>query len=250
MINLSVNLNKVCLLRNSRGGENPSPRVAAETVIAAGAQGITLHWREDNRHATAADVRELCALAKERGVEFNLEGDARQELLDLAVRVKPTQFTLVPVTPGEVTSDHGWDLPKQTQLIRPILSRVHDAGIRSAIFVDVHTDAALAAETGTQRIEIYTEPYAKAFGTAKEAHEFFRLAKCASSAARLGLGVNAGHDLDLKNLPRLAREVPELAEVSIGHALLADALYLGLAQAVSAYARAARGEEVPAPRTR
>ncbi len=223
-MNLSVNLNKICLLRNSRGGGNPSPRYAAETVIEAGAQGITLHWREDNRHAKAADVRELCALAKDRGVEFNLEGDARKELVDLALEIKVTQFTLVPVTPGEVTSDHGWELPRQNDVVAPICARINDAGIRSAIFVDVHSDMQPVAESGTQRIEIYTEPYARAFGTPKEQFEFERLAKCARAATALGMGVNAGHDLDLRNLPRLAREIPELLEVSIGHALLADAI--------------------------
>lgn len=250
-INLSVNLNKVALLRNSRGADNPSPIRAAITCIDAGVAGLTLHWREDNRHTRQEDVRELCALAKERGVEFNLEGDTRAELVDLALALEVTQFTLVPVTPGEVTSDHGWDLPRQTELIRPILARVNDAGIRTAIFMDpVPEHMALAADAGTQRVEIYTEPYAAAFGTARQESEFLRLRESCRQAHEAGLGVNAGHDLNLANTPILAREVPELVEVSIGHALICDALYMGLDAAVRAYLQATRGIEVEAPVTR
>lgn len=249
-INLSVNLNKVALLRNSRGANNPSVRVAAQTCIRAGVQGLTLHWREDERHTRQADVRELCALAKDRGVEFNLEGDQRPELWKLALEVKPTQFTLVPVTPGEITSDHGWDLPRQHDVVKPILDRINDAGIRSAIFMEVGvTDMAPAAATGAQRIEIYTEPYAKAFGTENQDRELERFAACARAAADAGLGVNAGHDLDLRNMPPVARRIPELLEVSIGHALLADALYIGLEEAVRRYLAVCRGEQVDAPTT-
>jgi pyridoxine 5-phosphate synthase len=242
-MNLSVNLNKVALLRNSRGGRNPAPRVAAETCIRAGVAGLTLHWREDNRHTREDDVRDLCALARERGVEFNLEGDGREELVRLALELRPTQFTLVPVRPGEVTSDHGWDLPRQHEEVSSILARVNDAGMRSAIFVDVDADMEAAARTGTQRIEIYTEPYAQAFGTSAQAAELGRVAACARAAVAAGMGVNAGHDLDLRNTPLLAREVPEILEASIGHALLADALYLGLEPAVRAYLAACAGQE-------
>jgi len=243
-INLSVNLNKVALLRNSRGGVNPAPVVAAETCIRAGAAGLTLHWREDNRHTREKDVRDLVALARERGVEFNLEGDGREELIRLALAIRPTQFTLVPTRPGEVTSDHGWDLPRQHHEVAALIARVNDAGMRSAIFVDVDLDMNAAAATGTQRVEIYTEPYARAFGTAAQATELARVKSCARAAAAAGMGVNAGHDLDLRNTPLLAREVPEMLEVSIGHALLADALYLGLEPAVRAYVRACRGEQI------
>jgi pyridoxine 5-phosphate synthase len=248
-INLSVNLNKVALLRNSRGHANPSPRIAAETCIKAGVAGLTLHWRDDNRHTRADDVRELCALAKDRGVEFNLEGDQREELVALALELKPTQFTLVPVTPGEVTSDHGWDLPAQAEVLKPILDRVNDAGIRSAIFMEVGADMAPVAEVGSQRVELYTEPYANAFGTADDEAEFVKLRDTARAATALGIGVNAGHDLDLRNTPRLAREVPELLEVSIGHALLCDALYVGLPEALGRYLAVCRGEDVDAPIT-
>lgn len=249
-LNLSVNLNKVCLLRNSRGGGNPSPLRAAEVCIDNGVAGLTLHWRQDNRHTRADDVRALCAYARERGVEFNLEGDARAELIDLALEVRPTQFTLVPVTPGEVTSDHGWDLPRETATIKPILARINDAGIRTAIFMDAATETMpLAAETGTQRIEIYTEPYAAAFGTADQQAELERLRDCARAAVACGMGVNAGHDLNLLNTPLVAREIPEIVEVSIGHALLCDALYIGLAEAVRRYVKVTRGEQVDAPAT-
>ena len=243
-INLSVNLNKVALLRNSRGGANPSPIVAAETCIRAGASGLTLHWREDSRHTREGDVRDLVALARERGVEFNLEGDGRPELVGLALELRPTQFTLVPTRPGEVTSDHGWDLPRQQAEVAAIIGRVNDAGMRSAIFVDVDLDMGAAAASGTQRVEIYTEPYARGFGTPRQAGELARIQACARAAVAAGMGVNAGHDLDLRNTPLLAREVPEMLEVSIGHALLADALYLGLDPAVRAYVRACAGQEI------
>jgi pyridoxine 5-phosphate synthase len=248
-INLSVNLNKVALLRNSRGARNPAPRVAAETCIRAGAAGLTLHWREDNRHTRAEDVRELVQLARERRVEFNLEGDGRDELIALALELRPTQFTLVPVKPGEVTSDHGWDLPRQSDEVRSMLAPIERAGIRTAIFVDVDADMEAAAATGAHRIEIYTEPYAKGFATPAQEREFERLRACARAAARAGLGVNAGHDLDLRNTPLLARAVPEILEVSIGHALLSDALYIGLEPAVRAYVAACRGEETEPPLT-
>ncbi|HTM22899.1 MAG TPA: pyridoxine 5'-phosphate synthase [Kofleriaceae bacterium] len=249
-MNLSVNLNKVALLRNSRGARNPGPLRAAEVCIDAGVAGLTLHWRQDNRHARASDVRAFAALCHQRGVEFNLEGDARAELIEIALEVRPTQFTLVPVTPGEVTSDHGWDLPRQTAQIAPILHRIDAAGIRTAIFMDPVPDLmAAAAATGTRRVEIYTEPYAAAWGTPHQQQRYDELRATCRAATAAGLGVNAGHDLDLHNTPILAREVPEILEVSIGHALLADALHLGLAEAVRRYLQATRGQEVDAPLT-
>jgi pyridoxine 5-phosphate synthase len=249
-IALSVNLNKVALLRNSRGGNNPSPRVAATTCIDAGASGITLHWREDERHTRASDVRDLRALCRDRGVEFNLEGDLRPALIDLACEVRVDQCTLVPVTPGEITSDHGFLLPQESASIMPTLAKLEAQGIRTSIFMDANaSQIEHAAKTGARRIEIYTGPYAEAQGTAGAEAEFIRVRDTARAAAAQGMGVNAGHDLDLRNLPRLAREVPEINEVSIGHALLADALYLGLAETIRRYIAACRGEEVDAPRT-
>ena len=250
-INLSVNLNKVALLRNSRGGTNPSPRVAGATCLDSGAYGLTLHWRADNRHTRAEDVRALRALCAERGAEFNLEGDAREELIALAIEQRVTQFTLVPVKPGEVTSDHGWELPRQHDIVAPIVARLKAEGIRTAVFVDANPEMMPAvASTGVDRIEIYTEPYAAAWGTPQLAAELARAKRTAVAAVAAGLAVNCGHDLDLRNTPLLAREVPEIVEASIGHALLADALYLGLAEAVRRYARACRGEAVDAPVTR
>ncbi len=247
---LSVNLNKVALLRNSRGAANPSPAWAAETCIAAGADGLTLHWREDNRHTLARDVRDLYSIAEARGVELNLEGDTRDELVNLAIELPVAQLTLVPVVPGEVTSDHGWSLPQQTDLIAPIVARAKRAGIRVSIFVDaVPADMEAAAATGADRVEIYTEPYAAAYGGPRQDEELGRIRQTALAAVEAGMGVNAGHDLSVENLPLLARSVPEIEEVSIGHALVCDALYVGLEAAVRAFVAATRGESVRSPRT-
>lgn len=249
-ISLSVNLNKVALLRNSRGGSNPSPRKAAVTCLDAGASGITLHWREDNRHTREADVRDIRSLCRERGVEFNLEGDLREELVALACEIRVDQCTLVPVTPGEVTSDHGFSLPQERETLVPTIARLNDRGIRTAIFMDAHAEAMeQAVKTGVARVEIYTGPYAGAQGTPAAEAEFERVRSTARAAVTFGLGVNAGHDLDLRNLPRLAREVPEIDEASIGHAITADALYLGLAETIRRYVAACRGETVEAPTT-
>jgi pyridoxine 5-phosphate synthase len=248
---LSVNLNKVCLLRNSRGGTNPAPIVAGKVCLDAGAYGLTLHWRADERHTRVGDVRELRALCAERGAEFNLEGDQRPAIIDLAEELAVTQFTLVPVTPGEVTSDHGWDLPRQHDVVAPIMARLAAAGVRTSVFVDPNAAMmAAVAATGANRIEIYTEPYAAAFGTPPLKAELERVQATARAAAALGMGVNAGHDLDLRNLPLLARTAPEIVEVSIGHALLADALHVGLGEAVRRYVRACNGEAVDAPVTK
>jgi len=249
-ISLSVNLNKVALLRNSRGSANPSPSVAGQTCLDAGAYGLTLHWRADNRHTRVEDVRALRALCDRRGAEFNLEGDDRDELTALALELSVTQFTLVPVKPGEVTSDHGWDLPREHATVAPIVARLKAKGIRTAVFVDPVPEMMPAvAATGVDRIEIYTEPYAAAWGTAKLKDELDRTKRTAAAAVAVGMKVNAGHDLNLRNTPLLARTVPEIIEASIGHALLADALYLGLGESVRRYVRACRGEAVDAPIT-
>jgi pyridoxine 5-phosphate synthase len=249
-IALSVNLNKVALLRNSRGGSNPSPRVAANTCLDAGASGITLHWRHDNRHTRESDVRDLRALCAERRVEFNLEGDLRDELIALACEIGVDQCTLVPVTPGEITSDHGFSLPREAAAIMPTIARLNDRGIRTSIFVDANASMMEeAAKTGTRRVEIYTGPYAGAHAAGAAEAEFGRVRETARAAVACGMGVNAGHDLDLRNLPRLAREVPEITEASIGHAIIADALYLGLDETIRRYVKACRGEAVEAPAT-
>jgi pyridoxine 5-phosphate synthase len=251
LIRLSVNLNKVALLRNSRGGDNPGPLYAARTCIQAGAAGITLHLREDRRHALEQDVRSIARLCAEQGVEFNLEGDPRPELIALALQIKPTQLTLVPVTPGEVTSNHGWDLPRQSELLAPIVRAAQAEGIRVAVFLDAEPAAVpLAAQVGADRIEIYTEPYAAAFGSDGQGRQLDLVRSCSLAAQREGLGVNAGHDLDLHNLPLLARFVPEILEVSIGHALIADALYLGLEESVRRYLVACAGHDVATIQTK
>ena len=249
-ISLSVNLNKVALLRNSRGATNPAPLVAGATCLDHGAYGLTLHWRADHRHTRIEDVRALRALCEQRGAEFNLEGDDREELIALAIELRVTQFTLVPVRPGEITSDHGWDLPRQHEVVAPIVERVKKHGIRTAIFMDCVPEAmAAAAATGVDRVELYTEPYASAFGTPQFAAELERVKQTAQAAVAAGMKVNAGHDLNLRNTPPLARAVPEIIEASIGHALVADALYIGLAETVERYVRACRGEDVDAPVT-
>lgn len=249
-LSLSVNLNKVALLRNSRGALNPAPAVAAATCLDAGAYGITLHWRADNRHTRIDDVRAIRALCRARGAEFNLEGDDREELIALADELAVTQFTLVPVTPGEITSDHGWDLPRQADIVAPIALRLKRRGVRTAIFVDPAPEMmAAAAATGVDRVEIYTEPYASAWGTPRLVGELERLRATARAAVAAGMKVNAGHDLNLRNTPLVAREIPEIVEASIGHALIADALYLGLAESVRRYVRACAGSAVDAPVT-
>jgi pyridoxine 5-phosphate synthase len=249
-ISLSVNLNKIALLRNSRGATNPSPTIAGQTCLDAGAYGLTLHWRADNRHTRAEDVRALRTLCERRGAEFNLEGDDREELVDLAIELSVTQFTLVPVRPGEVTSDHGWEVPRQHDLIAPIIERLRAKGIRTAMFMDCEPDAmAVAAATGVDRVELYTEPYASAFGKPEFMTEIERVKRTAQAAVAAGMKVNAGHDLNLRNTPMLARTVPEIVEASIGHALISDALYIGLAEAVRRYVRVCNGEAVDAPVT-
>ncbi len=250
-INLSVNLNKVALLRNSRGATNPGVLMAGQTCLEHGAYGLTLHWRADNRHARVDDVRVLRKLCQERNAELNLEGDERAELIELAEELAVTQFTLVPVRPGEVTSDHGWSLPQQHDVVAPIVKRLKAVGVRTAIFVDAVPEMmAAAAATGVDRVEIYTEPYAAAFGQLGFAAELAKVRATARAAVAAGMGVNAGHDLNLLNTPILAREVPEILEASIGHALLADALYLGLGETVRRYVAACRGEDMAAPRTK
>ena len=220
-IHLSVNLNKVALLRNARGANNPSPRVAAHTCLDAGAHGLTLHWRADNRHTRADDVRDLRAICLERGAEFNLEGDDRDELIALALQLRVTQFTLVPVRPGEITSDHGWDLPRQHDQLAPILARLNDAGIRTAIFMEADARPHGARPPGPAPAGSSSTPSPTPRRGAPPDRRTNSRASATPRGPRVaaGLEVNAGHDLDLRNTPRLARDVPEIVEVSIGHAL-------------------------------
>jgi pyridoxine 5-phosphate synthase len=238
---LSVNVNKFATLRNSRGGSVPDLCEAARVILDAGAMGITVHPRADERHIRRSDVAVLAQLVADRArpAEYNIEGDPRPDLMDLVCEVRPTQCTLVPVRPGEVTSEAGWDPASRTTLA-PIVRRLQSNGIRVSVFVDANeASVRLAAELGAERIELYTEPFAREFATSPEAglRSFEQFAAMSKLAHELGLGVNAGHDLDLHNLV-LFRNLPHLAEVSIGHALVCDALYVGLQQTVRNYVEA------------
>jgi pyridoxine 5-phosphate synthase len=246
VIALSVNVNKVATLRNSRGGSVPSVIEAAKVCIDAGVQGITVHPRADARHITFSDVRELSALlAPLRGrVEFNIEGDPRPELLDLVHEVRPDQCTLVPVRPGEITSQAGWSPDAPADEMRRIVGELRARGIRVSLFVDPELSAVdWAADMGGDRVELYTEPFARAAKEGGRALEL-SLASYVAAAGRAddrGLGVNAGHDLDLDNLP-IFRRVPHVAEVSIGHALISRALFVGLDRTVREYLAVLAGE--------
>jgi pyridoxine 5-phosphate synthase len=236
MVRLSVNVNKIALLRNSRGGSIPDVVQAARTCIAAGCHGITVHPRPDARHITTADVLNLAAMLT---VEFNLEGFPSSAFLALVDRVKPTQATLVPDLPNVLTSDAGWELEANAAWLRDVLARLRDAGVRSSLFLEPDPkQIERARELGADRIELFTGPYAKAFGTAT-GQQILRAHRDAARLARkIGLGVNAGHDLDLKNIPAYVKTVKGLQETSIGHAIVNDALYMGLTHTVKAYLKA------------
>jgi pyridoxine 5-phosphate synthase len=233
MVRLSVNVNKIALLRNSRGGALPSVVQAARTCIAAGCHGITVHPRPDARHITRQDVLELAEMLP---VEFNIEGYPSPEFLDLVCSVKPTQATLVPDPPDVLTSNAGWNLTAEADWLNDILKRLKGEGIRTSLFLE--PDASQiehARKLGADRIELYTGPYAHAFGTPEEKEILAAHREAARLARSIGLGVNAGHDLDLKNIPAYVKSVRGLQEVSIGHALISDALYMGLTRTVRAY---------------
>jgi pyridoxine 5-phosphate synthase len=248
MIRLSVNVNKVATLRNSRGGNIPKVLEAVGVCLAAGAQGITVHPRADRRHITADDVREI---ARELGghrplVEYNVEGDPRPDLLSLVRDVRPDQCTLVPVVPGEITSQAGWSAGPEAARLAPVITDLKSCGIRVSLFVDPRPDAIrLAASLGADRVELYTEPFARAFERGSdEARESFAVyAEASGLASSLGLGVNAGHDLELENLV-LFRELPHLEEVSIGHAIVSRSLFTGLDMAVREYLAVLAGTRV------
>jgi pyridoxine 5-phosphate synthase len=239
MIKLSVNVNKVATLRNSRGGRLPSVLDAVRVCVDAGAPGVTVHPRADERHITARDVREVAALLPALGgrAEFNVEGDPRPDLLALVREVRPTQCTLVPVRPGEITSQAGWPVETPHTEIAGIVSGLRNTGIRVSLFIDpVEAAVRWAAAVAADRVELYTEPFARAFerGEAPARESLATYAAAAELAHSLGLGVNAGHDLDLENLV-LFRTLPHLEEVSIGHALISRALFDGLARTVADY---------------
>jgi len=236
---LSVNVNKIATLRNSRGGDVPSVLDAVRVCLEAGATGITVHPRADERHIRRADVHEIAALLAPRrtSVEFNIEGDPRPDLLALVRDVRPHQCTLVPVHPGEITSQAGWPADTPIEALRADVADLQSRGVRVSLFVEAdEAPVRWAASIGAARIELYTEPFAQAFKAGPEAADrsFRRYAAAAELAHALGLGINAGHDLDLDNLT-LFRMLPHLDEVSIGHALMSHALYVGLDRAVRDY---------------
>lgn len=234
MTRLSVNINKVATLRNARGGNNPNVVQVAQDCERFGAEGITVHPRPDERHITHADV---FALKNVVTTEFNIEGFPDSRFLNLVMEVSPDQVTLVPDKPDAITSDHGWDVENDADFLLPIITKLKSEQIRVSLFVDpILSIIEGAAKLGVDRIELYTEPYATTFLKDSE-KSIFRYINAANKAAELGLGVNAGHDLNLDNLSYFYRHIPNLKEVSIGHALICDALYLGLENTIQLYRR-------------
>jgi pyridoxine 5-phosphate synthase len=239
---LSVNVNKIATLRNSRGGALPSVVDAVRVCVEAGAPGITVHPRADERHITRLDVPAVAAFLapRRRDVEFNIEGDPRPDFLEMVRQVKPHQCTLVPVMPGEITSQAGWPADTPAAELSAVVRDLQAQGVRVSMFIDPEpAPVKWAASLGAERVEFYTEPFAHAFKQSEEAARasFRRYVEAANLAHALGLGINAGHDLDLHNLT-LFRTLPHLDEVSIGHALISHALYVGLDRAVRDYLRA------------
>ena len=236
MTRLSVNVNKIATIRNARGGNNPDLVKAAIDIQRFGADGITVHPRPDERHIRYEDVR---AIKKIIQTEFNIEGNCReQKFNDLVLEVKPDQVTLVPDTTGQLTSDHGWDTIKNKVYLQEMIRVFKNAGIRVSIFVDPELKMIEGAfETGTDRIELYTESFARGFAAGQKEPSVVPYVKAAMRARELGLGINAGHDLDLHNLKYFHDHIQILDEVSIGHALICDALYYGLENTVQLYKR-------------
>jgi pyridoxine 5-phosphate synthase len=239
---LSVNVNKIALLRNTRHLGIPSVTKAATLCLQAGADGITVHPRPDERHIRAADVRALAALLQAwPQAEYNIEGNPFHNLMALVRELRPAQCTFVPDSEGQFTSDHGWDLQADGERLRPLIAEAHSFGTRVSLFMDPLPQAmALARAIGADRVELYTEPYAAAHGSPRQATVLAEFADAAAAARQAGLGVNAGHDLNQANLADFLRAVPGVLEVSIGHALVADALEAGLPETVRAYQRCIR----------
>ena len=236
MSKLSVNINKIATLRNSRGGNNPDVVKAAIDVQRFGADGVTVHPRPDERHIRYNDVREIKKIIK---TEFNIEGNCReQKFVELVLETRPDQVTLVPDALGQLTSDHGWDTVRNKDYLSEIINVFRSAGIRVSIFVDPVVEMVVgAAKTGTDRIELYTEGYARQFAMGNKQKAIEPYIAAAVKARELNLGLNAGHDLDLQNLKYFKDNIPWLDEVSIGHALICDAIYLGLENSVQLYKR-------------
>ena len=237
---LSVNVNKIALLRNQRPLAIPSVTGLAARILEAGAHGITVHPRPDQRHVRDSDVQDLAGLLKDwPGAEFNIEGNPFHNLMPIVRAVRPQQCTFVPDTAAQATSDHGWDLAADGARLAPLIDEARALGVRVSLFMDAEPQAmATAAALGIDRVELYTEPYAQAWNTPQQARELARFAAAARAAQAAGLGVNAGHDLNLANLPVFLRAVTGVLEVSIGHAFVADMLELGAAEATRGYLRA------------
>ncbi len=237
MTRLSVNINKIATLRNSRGGDNPNLVKVAKDCERFGAQGITVHPRPDERHIRYQDVQDLSNILT---TEFNIEGNPKEDkFVALVLAVKPAQVTLVPDVMGQLTSDHGWDTISEQDYLKNVIAKFKNAGIRVSIFVDPDEKMVqAAATTGTDRIELYTEMYAKQFATGNKEAAIAPYITAAELANQLGMGINAGHDLDRFNLPYLIQQISNIDEVSIGHALISDALYLGLENTIQLYNRA------------
>ena len=236
---LSVNVNKVALLRNTRHLDMPSVKRAAQLCLEAGAQGITVHPRPDQRHIRTHDVHELAALLQDwPHAEYNIEGNPFHNLMDFIRELRPHQATFVPDSEGQFTSDHGWSLPADIERLAPLIAECKQLGVRVSLFMDpIPATMAMVAELGAERIELYTESYASAYRTVEQGQVLSRFTRSAQAALAVGLGVNAGHDLNRDNLTDFLREVPGVLEVSIGHALIADALELGYTATVRDYQR-------------
>ncbi|SHG82444.1 pyridoxine 5'-phosphate synthase [Flagellimonas flava] len=233
MTKLSVNINKLATLRNSRGGNVPNLVNSAKDIESFGAQGITIHPRPDERHIRYQDAHELKSVVQ---TEFNIEGNPIPKFIDLVLDVKPTQVTLVPDAEDAITSNAGWDTIKNKDFLKEVISTFKSHGIRTSIFVDPNEEMVKGAvETGTDRIELYTESYAKAFSVGKQDEGIYPFAQAAKVANEVGLGINAGHDLSLENVKFFKKHIPNLLEVSIGHALICESIYLGLENVVNMY---------------
>lgn len=232
MTRLSVNINKIATLRNARGGNVPDVVAAAINIERFGAQGITVHPRPDERHIRRSDVY---ALKEVVTTEFNIEGYPSEDFITMVLEVKPHQVTLVPDPPDAITSNAGWNTIRNEEFLKKVITRFHEAGIRTSLFIETDPEMIRkAASIGTDRVELYTEPYAANYSQNRDA-AISPFVAAAATAAEVGLGLNAGHDLNLENLKFFAQNIPGLLEVSIGHALIADALYLGLENAVQMY---------------
>lgn len=243
MTRLSVNINKIATLRNSRGGNHPNLVQVAKDCEKFGAEGITVHPRPDERHIRYQDVHDLSKILT---TEFNIEGNPKEyKFVDLVLAIRPTQVTLVPDTLGQLTSDHGWDTIQEQDYLKKIIATFKNAGIRVSIFIDpIEKMIQAAATTLTDRIELYTEMYAKQFALGNKELAITPYITAATLAHQLGMGINAGHDLNRFNLPFLVQQIPTIDEVSIGHALITDSLYLGLENTVQLYKRALQHKKI------